>query len=314
MLTAMRSPIALWYPGTRIPLLRGGAPDEPPAAEPAVTDTDAEPSPEPAVEFELPDDSGAGAPVPSDVPPVTVPPTAQPPAPPVPQELQDVRRQNLELSRLVNDLRAQFTPLIDERTRRLTEAAAKPPVDIERLRSGEATAEELLQYNQWLIDRGFGDLRTQITQEARRASSEAEARGRFNPSEFPGGLDYDTLRTKHLEPAYQGNPALRGAVAMLHPDNPSVAEMYTAAFLELRARHQGNDVAALKAIFNAAGTAASAQQDVTAKIQQAAERGAAQILRDQTPGTKRIKIDEDAMWNMSDQEFHEFERRHGSGM
>jgi hypothetical protein len=232
---------------------------------------------------------------------------------PAPFSPQDLQAQNQQLTRLVNEMRSQFAPLIDERSRRLNEAAAKPPIDIERLKSGEATAEELLQYNQWMIERGFGDLRMQLSQEARRASSEAEARGQFSATAFPGGLDYDSLRTKHLEPAYQTNPALRSAVAMLHPDNPAVAEMYSAAFLELRSRHKGNDVAALKAIFDAAGTAADAQQDVTHKIQQAAERGASQILREAGPGTKRIKVDSEAIWNMNDTEFKEFERRHGSG-
>jgi hypothetical protein len=213
----------------------------------------------------------------------------------------------------LSELRQQFTPYLQDLQRRTLAYAAQPPVDPRRIESGDATAAELMQYLQW--ERGNDLRRLQLGTEAtaHRASSENQARGRFTADALGDPeYAYDTLRAKHLEPGYRANPDLREHVAALFPDEPAVAEMYTAAFLHARAQNGGDDVKTLRAIFSALTVRGETQKDVTDKINEAAQRGAERIVKGQQgPGPQTKKIGAQDIWNLPDKDYADMRRQQG---
>lgn len=252
----------------------------------------------------------------SAAPAVTPPPAAPPPAQAAgataPDPIADVRERNLALERQLNEIRSQFQPLVEERQRIMAAAAQQPPVTLERLQSGEATAQELMAYIEWQGKQQLAEITQRLAVETRIAHSEAQARGQFN-GEAMGAPDrsYDALRATYLEPAYTRDPSLRAHVFALVPDNPALAEMWTATILRARELHKGNDLAALKAVMDAIGARTDAAAETTRKIQDAARRGADTLVRDRGPGAQRQRLDSQAIWNMSDHEFAELQRQQG---
>jgi hypothetical protein len=255
--------------------------------------------PSPTVDADQP-----AAPAPSPAPPASTAPAADPVA--------ELRERNFTLERTVNELRSQFGPLIEERTRALTEAATKPPVSLERLQSGEATADELLAYIDWQNKRGLSDIQNQIARQTRIANSEAEARGKFS-ADAMGAPDrsYDQMRSTYLEPAFSRDPALRSHVHALAPDNPALAEMAAAVILRTFTQHKGHEVRALRSIMDALNARVDGAKETTDKITEAARRGADKALRERGPGAERRKVDSQAIWNMTDAEFENLRRQQG---
>lgn len=209
-------------------------------------------------------------------------------------------------------MRSQFGPLIEERQRALVQATEQPPVTLERLQSGEATAEELLKYIEWSNKRGLQTIQQQLAHQTRIAHSEAQARGQFSP-ETMGAPDrsYDQLRATYLEPAYTRDPALRSHIHALAPDDPATAEMWVATILRARALHKGNEVAALKSVMDALNARVEGARETVDKITEAARRGADKVVRERGPGAVRRKVDSNAIWDMSDSEFENLQRQHG---
>jgi len=206
----------------------------------------------------------------------------------------------------------QFQPYLADIQRRALDSATKPPVDPRRIESGEATAAELMQFLAWERQQDFQRLQAGSEAAARRASSENQARGDFSAATLGAGRDYDTLRGKYLEPAYRTNPQLRDAIAMLSPEAPAIAEMYTAAFLHIAEQHGGNHAKALKAIFDGISARTDTEQDITTKTNEAARRGAEKIARGQHgPGPQRQKVGPQEIWNMDDATFSQLQRQHG---
>lgn len=290
-------------------------PDTP--VSPPAPEASAETAPAVTYEFDFAAPE-ANAPAPSEAPEAPAPLASSRPLPAEgagaspPDPVADLRTQNTRLERELNEIRSQFAPLVEERQRVLLEATKKPPVSLERLQSGEATAQELMAYIDWQAKQGLAEITQRLAVETRVAHSEAQARGQFSP-ETMGAPDrsYDQLRATYLEPAYARDPSLRSHVFALVPENPALAEMYAATILRARELHKGNDVAALKAVMDAVGARVQGAEETTQRIQEAARRGADTLVRERGPGAQRRRLDSQAIWDMSDAEFERLQRQQG---
>lgn len=240
--------------------------------------------------------------------------TNAPPAPytPTPREIELEQRLNTTASQLQNFQR-NFQPIIDQYQQHQRQQATQPPVDIERLRRGEGTADDLIRYNQWHIQQQLADVRNVAAMEARAAASEADARGRFSAEAMGGAnFSFDHIMQNYIQPAYAQNPALRAAVAQITPDSPAVGEFFVGLFTHLIAQNGGDYVKAAKSILYPQ----QAQSNTVTKIAAAQNSSARNVIRSNGARTTRISNDEQgaaAIAGMTEDQFRRFDQKVSQG-